>query len=103
WDDLLQEALTRAIVGTRQLPEGVTTVAFLAGVMRSLRSAHWRRARRESGLAPTLLIDHTSDQSRDVDLYDPASDPERALSARQELKLIERLFAEDPVALQIIA
>jgi RNA polymerase sigma-70 factor (ECF subfamily) len=103
WDDLLQEALTRAIVGTRQLPEGVTMVACLAGVMRSLRSAHWRRARRESGCTPKLLIDHASDQSRDVDLYDGSSDPERALSARQELKLIERLFAEDSVALQIIA
>jgi RNA polymerase sigma-70 factor (ECF subfamily) len=103
WDDLLQEAITRAIVGTRQLREGVTMVAFLAGVMRSLRSDHWRRARRESGLGAKLLIDHTSDQSREVDLYDAASDPERTLSARQELKLIERLFTEDPIALQIIA
>ena len=46
---------------------------------------------------------HARGLPRDVDLYDPASDPERALSARQELKLIERLFAEDTVALQIIA
>ncbi len=103
WDDLLQEAMTRAIVGTRQASDGVTMVAFLAGVMRSLRSAHWRRARRESGVAPTLLIDHTSDHSREVDLCDASSDPERVLNARQELKLIERLFAEDPIALQIIA
>ena len=103
WDDLLQEAMTRAIVGTRQLPEGVTMVAFLAGVMRSLRSDHWRRACREAGLAPALLIDHTSAHSRDVDLYNAASDPERALSARQELELIERLFADDPIALQIIS
>src|SRR5688572_13411094 len=77
WDDLLQEALTRVIVGTRQPPEGVTMVAFLAGVMRSLRSEHWRRARRESGVTPRLLIDHASDRSRDVDLHDAASDPER--------------------------
>lgn len=103
WDDLLQEAITRAITGTRQLPEGVTMVAFLAGVMRSLRSEHWRRTRRESGAAPTLLIDHASDHSREIDLYDAASDPERTLIARQELKLIERLFAGDAVSLQIIA
>ena len=51
WDDLLQEAMTRAIVGARQAPHGVTMVAFLAGVMRSLRSEHWRRARREWGVA----------------------------------------------------
>ena len=35
WDDLLQEAMTRAIVGTRRAPDGVTMVGFLAGVMRS--------------------------------------------------------------------
>jgi RNA polymerase sigma-70 factor (ECF subfamily) len=103
WDDLLQEAMTRVIAGTRHPPPGVTTVAFLAGVMRSLRSEHWRRAGRASGLAPSLLIDHASDQSRDVELYDAASDPERALSARQELRLIERLFADDVIALDIIA
>jgi hypothetical protein len=77
-------------------------VAFLAGVMRSLRSEHWRRARRESGIVPKLLIDHTNDQSRDIHLYDAAANPERALSARQELKHIEQLFAEDPIALRII-
>ena len=77
-------------------------VPFLAGVMRSLRADHWRRACLESGHAPRLRIDHTSNRSRDVDLYDAASDPERALIARQQLNLIERLFAEDEIALQII-
>src|SRR5882724_11186297 len=37
WDDLLQEALTRIIVGSRRKPEEVPMVAFLAGIMRSLR------------------------------------------------------------------
>ena len=31
WDDLLQEAFTRVIVGSRRQPEGVTMVTFLAG------------------------------------------------------------------------
>jgi hypothetical protein len=48
WEDLLQEAVTRALVGSRVQPEGVTIVAFLAGVMRSLRAEHWRRALRRS-------------------------------------------------------
>ena len=34
WDDLLQEALTRVISGSRRRPEGVTTVAFVAGILR---------------------------------------------------------------------
>jgi hypothetical protein len=43
WEDLLQEALTRILVGSRQVADGVSTVAFVAGVMRSLRSEYWRR------------------------------------------------------------
>jgi hypothetical protein len=41
WEDLLQEALTRILVGKRVVPAGVPTLAFIAGVMRSLKSAHW--------------------------------------------------------------
>jgi RNA polymerase sigma-70 factor (ECF subfamily) len=103
WDDLLQEAFTRVIVGSRRVPEGVTMVAFIAGVIRSLRSEHWRRARRESGRVPAVRLDDSAEPPRDVDLADPGPDPQRALSARQELKAIERLFADDRTALQIIA
>jgi RNA polymerase sigma-70 factor (ECF subfamily) len=103
WDDLLQEAFTRVIVGSRRVPEGVTMVAFIAGIIRSLRSAHWRRAQRESGAGPAVQIDDDTDSRCGVDLADPTPDPQRALSARQELKEIERLFADDRTALQIIA
>ena len=43
WEDLLQETLTRILVGRRPVPEGVPIVAFIAGVMRSVRSEHWQR------------------------------------------------------------
>lgn len=102
WDDLLQEALTRVIVGSRLLPEGVTTVAFVAGILRSLRADFWRRATRQSGSNETLRIDHASDESLALVLPDPAPGPERALSARQELAAIKQLFADDPAALKII-
>jgi DNA-directed RNA polymerase specialized sigma24 family protein len=118
WEDLLQEALTRVLTGTRTAPEGVSTVAFLAGVMRSLRSEHWRRVaaglgaggdgRRRAG--PTS--DYRSYPSREAALRDagletaalpdPVADPERSLIALQELDAIERLFADDPVVLRII-
>jgi DNA-directed RNA polymerase specialized sigma24 family protein len=102
WDDLLQEAITRVLVGSRQQPEGVTMVAFLAGVMRSLRTDHWRRARRESAGDGPLRIDHERDESSAA-LPDPAPGPERAVSARQALITIQRLFAADPAASKIIA
>jgi RNA polymerase sigma-70 factor (ECF subfamily) len=103
WDDLLQEALTRVLVGSRKHPEGVTMVAFLAGIMRSLKAEHWRRALKGIDGHDTLRIDHASNESRSVELRDPAPDPERSLSTQQELIAIEALFADDPVALKIIA
>jgi DNA-directed RNA polymerase specialized sigma24 family protein len=103
WDDLLQEAFTRVITGSRVQPEGVAMVAFLAGIMRSLKSEHLRRAFNQSGGRQTLRIDQAVGESHDLDLFDPAPGPERSLSAKQELTGIKQLFADDPVALKIIA
>jgi DNA-directed RNA polymerase specialized sigma24 family protein len=103
WDDLLQEALTRIISGARQQPDGVTMVAFVAGIMRSLRAEHWRRLGRRSGGNEAVRLDRIGDEPRKVDLPDPAPGPERLLSAQQELRAIERLFHDDPVVLEIIA
>lgn len=103
WEDLLQEALTRVLIGARLPPENVPIVAFLAGIMRSLKSEHWRRATHQSGRLQTLRIDQAGDAARDVELRDPAPTPERSLSARQELTAIKQLFADDSVALKIIA
>lgn len=101
WEDLLQEALTRVLTGARRIPAGLAPVAFFAGVMRSLRSEHWRRfaagrRRREpSG-------DYRAYRTCEDALRDAAPDPERSLIALGELEAIERLFADDPVVLKII-
>jgi DNA-directed RNA polymerase specialized sigma24 family protein len=101
WDDLLQEAFTRIITGKRVRPEGIGAVAFLAGIMRSLRADHLRRAHRADRQA--LRFDQRADESREVELCDPNSGPEQWLIAQQQLTAIEQLFVDDPVALQIIA
>ena len=103
WDDLLQEAFTRAMVGSRRKPQGVPMVAFLAGIMRSLRAEHWRRAHGGPAADATLRIDHQRDLSRAAELRDPGSDLEQALLAREQIEAIERLFDGDSVALGIIA
>ena len=102
WDDLLQEALTRVITGSRRQPEGVTIVAFVAGIMRSLKAEHWRRTLKRSG-HDALRISQASNDGREIEVSDSAPGPERALSARQELNAIKRLFADDLTALKIIA
>jgi RNA polymerase sigma-70 factor (ECF subfamily) len=102
WDDLLQEAFTRVIAGSRRKPAGIGMVAFVTGIMRSLRSEHWRRARGEAGSLETLRIDQSGDLSKCADLGDPAADLERALLAREQLDAIERSFAGDPVLMGML-
>jgi RNA polymerase sigma-70 factor (ECF subfamily) len=68
---LLQEAVLRALTGTRPWPPAVPLLAFLAGVMRSLCDEQWRRHRRQEHL-PIL---HGGG----------ADDPERACAAAEAL------------------
>jgi len=102
WEDLLQEALTRVLLGARPQPADVPMVAFLAGVMRSLKSAHWRRFARSARQEPRRLARRSGD-SQELELRDPAPELERQVIAQQALDSLLQLFASDPVALQIIA
>jgi RNA polymerase sigma-70 factor (ECF subfamily) len=46
WDELLNEALLRALDGWRRWPEGLPLLAFLAGIMRSLVDTRVQERRR---------------------------------------------------------
>jgi DNA-directed RNA polymerase specialized sigma24 family protein len=103
WADLLQEAVARVLDGSRAIPPGVPTVAFLAGVMRSIKADHWRRRRRATEQQPVLTSEYQLVAPETAEACDPQPDPERWLIAAQQLEAIGMLFAHDPVALQIIA
>ena len=101
WEDLLQEALTRVLVGSRTVPADVPPVAFIAGVMRSLRSEH--RRRHASALREVMEPQRkVSGSGSEVDFRDESALPERVISARQEIARIWKLFADDAVALGIL-
>ncbi len=107
WEDLLQEAFARVLAGTRRRPEGLPVVAFLAGVMRSLRAEYLRHRRpggeRHDSTGIEEHLDPSSEAaSRRMEFRDTASDPALAVGALQEIAAIERLFAGDAVALCII-
>src|SRR5256885_12080466 len=98
WPDVMQEAIARALDGSRQWPPGVPVLAFLSGVMRSICDDHWRFEVREArvivrGADPAELW------AEDVG----SADPERVVAAAQALADIHRLFAGDNAALKIIA
>ena len=91
WDELLNEALLRALDGSRRWPDGVPLLSFIAGIMRSLvdRRLHERRRIAERALA----INETP-------LEVP---PDVQLHARQCLAAIVHFFAADPDVLALIA
>ena len=103
WADLLQEAFTRVLDGSRAIPPEVPPVAFLAGVMRSIKAEHWRRRRRATEQQPVLATEYQLVAPAIAEACDPLPDPERWLIAAQQLEAVSTLFAQDPVALQIIA
>jgi RNA polymerase sigma factor (sigma-70 family) len=103
WTDLLQEAFARVLDGSRRQPEGLPFVPFLAGVMRSIKTEYWRRARREARQLPKLFADLDLDETRGGEPSNPAPTPERSLIAQDELAAIDRLFADDGQALRVIA
>jgi RNA polymerase sigma-70 factor (ECF subfamily) len=103
WSDLLQEAFARVLDGSRRQPAGVPMVAFLAGVMRSIKAEHWRRVRAEARQLPRLLVDLDSADLTARELRDPAPNPERTLIAIQALAALDALFADDPQVRWVIA
>ena len=92
WTDLLQEAFARTLEGRRRLPPDVPIVAFIAEVMRSLRTDHLREAHRAALHA------------RRLEGAPPLSgeQPEERVAAQQQLARIYALFADDRQALQVI-
>ncbi len=99
WSDLLNEALARALDGSRQWPPGVPLLVFLAGVMRSVCADVWRRRRREA----ELIAFGSSAEAYGADVACPAADQERVLAACEAVAAIYRLFAGDLMALRIIS
>lgn len=102
WADLLQEAFARVLDGSRKCPEGLPRVPFLAGVMRSIRAEHCRRARRHAAHLPQMLAELDPGGDITGGERDPAPDLERSLMAMELLTEIYRLFTDDPRSLQII-
>lgn len=91
WDELLNEALVRALDGSRRWPPGVPLLAFLAGIMRSLVDGRAAARRR---LAEHALACQAASAAAPV---------EAGLHARQCLAAIARHFAADPDVLAVIA
>jgi RNA polymerase sigma-70 factor (ECF subfamily) len=88
WPELLQEAIFRALSGSRRWPNDVPLIAFLAEVMRSIASESVRRSVRTKPL--------TDEASGGSSLIANVPAPDRSAIARILLVRIEGQFAADP-------
>jgi RNA polymerase sigma-70 factor (ECF subfamily) len=92
WSDLLNEAIRRALDGSRPWPPGVPLLAFLAQIMRSI----WSELCRRNALERSLVLRSVSTDADEMD-------PERVVAAAQTLATIHKLFAHDAAARSVIA
>jgi|GEM_PF-1311181 len=95
-DDLVQEALFRALSGTRKCPKDVGVALFIANTIRSIANGESEKI--ENIQATISLNDETS--SFELSGQDPS--PENMLSNKQENQELEQklinLFADDETA-----
>lgn len=103
WEDLLSEAITRSLAGTRGWPRTVPFIAFLAQTIRSIASEEWRRRDHEQTMLETDL--DVAEAETPITLADLAIDqinPEREVIASKTLNDIETLFHSDYEASAIL-
>jgi hypothetical protein len=90
-DDLLQEALQRALAGSRRCPQGIDIVPFLVETMRSI-AAQWLRSARDG---TTELVDET--------IEDISQHSAEDVIILEELETeIFRLFEGEPELLNVL-
>jgi DNA-directed RNA polymerase specialized sigma24 family protein len=101
WQDLLHEAIDKALSGRRRWPRAVSFVLFMQQTIRSLANEHWRR--RIEG--PTVTVADLDpgqtlafEAAPDVD----TPTPERSIEARDSLRAIYALFSNDPRVLTVL-
>lgn len=90
-EDLMQEALFRAISGARICPARMEVRAFLYGVMRSLANA----ARKQGGSVRFVPLD-------DESAGEVSADASVEFESRRRIREILRLFDEQPFGRRVV-
>jgi DNA-directed RNA polymerase specialized sigma24 family protein len=100
-DELLQEALTRALAGQRKCRRNLAFVPFLYGSMRSIASAAAKAAKR-SRIDPFADLEEAEEAEQlSADAVDLV-DPERLAVARDALQKLNEIFKDDEEVLIVI-
>ncbi len=102
-EDLLQEAFTRALSGSRNCPRDINILHFLAETMRSIASDRAKSLRRKPELKFADL-NGGNDEGEELEYDPPETKPtaEQHLSSEQDVKKIKEsilvIFKDDEIA-----
>ena len=91
WGDLLQEAIVRALSGSRGWPRRVALLAFLAQTMRSIANEAWLGVQRTDAAMSQMA-------GLDEDDVDPA----REAAVADTLNAVYALFKDDAEAIAVL-
>jgi RNA polymerase sigma-70 factor (ECF subfamily) len=98
---LIQEAVTRVLEGSRHCPKHVKVVPFLAQVMRSLSSGEYKAQNRKPEFVSLSSLTEAG-----FDPPDPSATPEEQWLSRQHFKKlwekIRVIFSDDAISLDIL-
>lgn len=100
-NDLLQEALTRALAGQRKCRRDLAFVPFLYGSMRSIANAAAKASRRSRIDPFATPEDGEEEEELDANAVELV-DPERLAAARDALEKLNELFKDDEEILIVI-
>jgi DNA-directed RNA polymerase specialized sigma24 family protein len=100
WEDLLQEALFRALSGVRQWPKSVSFLAFLAQTMRSIASDERKQVQDIANESGDGVEDGLAKDINDIAIT--TITPESQALARSSLSEIETLFKKDSDAMRVL-
>jgi DNA-directed RNA polymerase specialized sigma24 family protein len=99
WNELVYEAVCRALTGDRNCPRDVPFMAFLVETMRSI--AHHERAKRRRSVPLTLVPRQGGAADGPPDCASEQLTPEEHLLERESADVVQAihgLFADDPEA-----
>jgi RNA polymerase sigma-70 factor (ECF subfamily) len=101
WEDLLHDAIDRAIDGSRRWPRDISFMVFMRECIRSIASNYWRRRATSATVNETDMSAGERKLTLD-DLPNENPDPEREVAARDQLAIIFNYFEGDLEATSIL-
>ena len=102
WQEILDEAMCRALDGTRKCRKNLSIIVFFDGAMRSIVSSWNKEAKTEpTEKAMPLLIETEEGRELTVDPPD-SSTPDLELEVQEKLTELEELFEDDDEATMVL-